>query len=284
MNSETNYPVVPFIYEDRPVRVILDEQNDPWWVAKDVCDVLGVANARQAVAALDDDEKQTLPFLLNTVSKTYAIRATRGNPSINIVNEPGLYTLIIRSNKPQARVFRRWITHEVLPSLRKNGVYAAAPSSREPDDGEPLDPAIPLHVWRQVREVGRGVRLSYRVKLLGLACQMNRIDQSIAPTRAGILRDYADLCLHLGAAPEPLAEDDCGVGDFVAQCCVTDPAERVQAADLYGRYAAWYRENLDEDVPSATRFGRLMGERFEKLKSQGCVQYRGLGLNLEADE
>lgn len=87
--------------------------GEPWFVAADVCRALEVKNARDAVARLDDDEK-------NTVVLT---DGNRGNPNVTIVNEPGLYTLVLGSRKPEAKAFKRWITHEVIPTIRKHGGY-----------------------------------------------------------------------------------------------------------------------------------------------------------------
>ena len=88
-------------------------EGEPWFVAIDVCTALSINNNREAVKRLDDDER-------NTVSSTDGIR---GNPEKTIVNESGLYSLVLSSRKPEARAFRRWITHEVIPSIRKHGAY-----------------------------------------------------------------------------------------------------------------------------------------------------------------
>lgn len=90
----------------------------PGWVAKDVCNVLGIGNPREAISRLDDDER-------NTVGITDGTSPMGGNPNVNIINEPGLYSLIIRSNKPKAKKFKHWITHNVLPAIRKTGGYVA---------------------------------------------------------------------------------------------------------------------------------------------------------------
>lgn len=101
-----------FNYEKSEVRtVILD--NEPWWVAKDVCEILEHTNSRMAISSLDEDEKG--------VSKVYTLG---GEQEMTVINEAGLYSLIIRSNKPEAKQFKRWITHEVIPSIRKHGMYA----------------------------------------------------------------------------------------------------------------------------------------------------------------
>ena len=93
------------------VRVaILD--GEPWWFAADVCAVLDLGNPRQAVVRLDEDEKST-------------VSSNDGGPNRNVVSEAGLYALVLGSRKPEAKAFKRWITHEVLPSIRKTGSYQA---------------------------------------------------------------------------------------------------------------------------------------------------------------
>jgi prophage antirepressor-like protein len=90
-------------------------KGEPWFVASDVCDILGIQNIRQNVASvLDDDEKG--------VCKIYTLG---GNQEMSIVNESGLYALILRSRKPEAKKFRKWVTSEVLPSIRKHGFYVS---------------------------------------------------------------------------------------------------------------------------------------------------------------
>lgn len=96
------------------MRTLTDGNGDPWFVAKDVCDILEISNNRDAISQLDSDEK-------NTVVISDGIP---GNPNKTIISEPGLRKLIMRSRKPEAREFQRWVTHEVLPSIRKHGIYA----------------------------------------------------------------------------------------------------------------------------------------------------------------
>lgn len=87
--------------------------GEPWFCAKDICEVLGIKNHRDAISVLDEDEKG--------VGKIYTLG---GYQELNFVNESGLYTLVMRSNKPEARKFRKWVTSEVLPSIRKYGFYS----------------------------------------------------------------------------------------------------------------------------------------------------------------
>lgn len=110
-----NTKIQTFDFNSTPVHTLTDEAGEPWFVAKDVCNVLELSNVGQALARLDDDEKSSIT--LND--------GTPGTPNKAIVSESGLYTLTLASRKPEAREFKRWVTHEVLPSIRKHGIYAA---------------------------------------------------------------------------------------------------------------------------------------------------------------
>lgn len=101
-----------FNYGESPIRT-MQQNGEVWWVLADVCKVLEIKNPRDAASRLDDDEKDGV-----------GITDTMGRPqTATIVNEPGLYNLIFRSNKPEAKQFKRWVTHEVLPAIRKTGSY-----------------------------------------------------------------------------------------------------------------------------------------------------------------
>lgn len=109
MNNE----IQQFDFKGAALRTLTGENGEPWFVAKDVCDILGLENSRKATAELYTDEKNTV-----TISD-----GIPGNPNKTIISEPGLYKLIMRSRKPEAKEFQRWVTHEVLPSIRKHGAY-----------------------------------------------------------------------------------------------------------------------------------------------------------------
>jgi prophage antirepressor-like protein len=102
-----------FKYEDKPVRTVATEKGEVLWVAKDVCEVLGISKYRDAVDRLDDDQRGC-PVRVDTLS---------GKQRMMTVTESGLYDLILRSDKPAAKAFRKWITLDVLPTLRKTGEY-----------------------------------------------------------------------------------------------------------------------------------------------------------------
>lgn len=117
--------IVPFHFPatGQPVRAVTVD-GQPWIFAADVCAVLDIANVGNALARLDADEKGSIRLT----------DGTSGNPNRAIVSEAGFYSLVIRSDKPEAKTFRRWVTHEVLPALRRTGTYSVAPVL-----GDPLD-------------------------------------------------------------------------------------------------------------------------------------------------
>lgn len=100
------------------VRVV-EREEEPWFVAMDVCKALEIRNGPDACKRLDDDEKMTIDL----TDSHFGVRG--GAQKLTIVNEPGLYSLVLSSRKPEAKEFKRWVTHDVLPSIRKNGAYIA---------------------------------------------------------------------------------------------------------------------------------------------------------------
>lgn len=92
----------------------ISQGGEPWFVAADVCRALEIGNPSDAMRRLDEDEKALVSIE----------GMSRGNDQTNIVNEPGLYSLVLGSRKPEAKAFKRWITHEVIPAIRRHGAYA----------------------------------------------------------------------------------------------------------------------------------------------------------------
>lgn len=105
------------------IRVTTDEQGEPWFVLNDICSALGITNTRNVAGRLDEDNVRSA----DVTDNLGRMRQT------NVVNEAGLYEVIIRSDKPEAKVFRRWVTSEVLPSIRKRGGYLTPEALRDPD-------------------------------------------------------------------------------------------------------------------------------------------------------
>lgn len=115
--------ITRFDFHGATVRVLADEQGEPWFVAKDVCGVLELTNVGEALRALDDDEKNTIRIY----------EGIAGNPYKATISESGFYRLVLRSRKPVAKEFQRWVTHEVLPSIRQHGGYMAGQEAMSPE-------------------------------------------------------------------------------------------------------------------------------------------------------
>lgn len=116
--------ITPFSYEDHEVRV-LDVNGEPWFVLADLCKVLGLANPAVVAKRLDKAD----------VCLTY-ISSGGQRRAMTIVAEPGMYDVVVRSDSPAAKPFRRWVTHEVLPAIRRTGTYTTTPSVPQPDLSE----------------------------------------------------------------------------------------------------------------------------------------------------
>ncbi len=127
MNNE----IQQFDFRGASLRTLTDKAGEPWFVAKDVCDILELGNTTNALRALDEDEKTNF---------TNCNVAQNGGRAPLIISEPGLYKLIMRSRKPEAKEFQRWVTHEVLPQIRKTGGYI--PTSETDDDMTILAKAV----------------------------------------------------------------------------------------------------------------------------------------------
>ena len=116
----TNAPV-PFHFEESHTVRAINLDGECWFVAADVCNALGLSNPTVSLNALDDDER----------AKKFLGRSENGGGGeVNIINESGLYALILRSRKPEAKRFRKWVTNEVLPAIRKTGGYIHQPAMR----------------------------------------------------------------------------------------------------------------------------------------------------------
>lgn len=115
--DQTTTPPVVFNFGTQSIRTI-DKDGEVWFVASDVCAVLEVTNPSQAVGRLDDDERSMLNI------------GRQGDA--NIINESGLYSLVLSSRKEQAKAFKRWVTHDVLPAIRKTGLYEAKQAGAKP--------------------------------------------------------------------------------------------------------------------------------------------------------
>lgn len=132
------------------VRSILID-SDPWFVAADVCKALELEKTNRALSRLDDDEKGA-----------HSVSTPGGRQRMSIISESGLYSLILGSRKPEARAFKRWITHEVIPSIRKHGAYM---TDSLLDALEAHPEAVPEYLNRLRSENARNRELTRRLRI-----------------------------------------------------------------------------------------------------------------------
>lgn len=198
MPTAAHHPTGPpaiFNFETHPIDVYPDADGDPWFVGRQVCAVLGLHPDR-ALARLDDDEKGL------------RITQTPGGPqNLTVLNEAGLFNLVLRSRKPDTKRFRRWVTHEVLPAIRKTGSYTA-PTAQPTRD-------VPEHILLRERRLSdRETRLAkqttYRamLRVAEHAREVGEVSDAALLTvevRAAEFVTGMDLGLLLPAAP---ASDD----------------------------------------------------------------------------
>ncbi|MEW6595672.1 MAG: BRO family protein [Thermodesulfobacteriota bacterium] len=198
-------------FGNSPVRIVEDEEGNPWWVAQDVCEILGIQwKGTQSLAGLDKDE----------YGKTGLANATGHLRDTLVISESGLYTLTIRSHKPQAKPFRKWVTQEVLPSIRKTGGYAHPAA-------EHIAPPAESRLLLQMAEgVAKTMESMGRV--------MERFDQRLDRLEAGQTTP--------GKLSGRLPNAACQVGAFVAARCREAGNGTSRKVPLYREYVAWCDE------------------------------------------
>ena len=192
-------PLTVFDFEDTVVRSLVID-NEPWFVGKDICSCLGITNNRKTLATLDSDEKGV----------TYC-DTLGGRQEMTVINECGVYHLIFRSRKPQAQRFRRWVLHEVLPSIRKTGQYQTTQVNLE-DMGEKL------RLVQEARRVYGKKPAQSLWESLGLPAVLTS-----AETKQQADRD--SLLAYLRA--------------FLNECLIEDQTSRISSGELYKLYCNW---------------------------------------------
>lgn len=240
-----------FGFEDQLVRV-LDQEGAPWFVAQDICACLEIANSRDAVGGLDDDEKGV------------ANADTLGGPqSVSIVSESGLYALIFKSRKPAAVRFRKWVTSEVLPTLRRTGQFAVAANDTaeepmaldQPDEIERMK--VKLALIREARQVyGRRTARA----------MWEQIGLPEAPRR-----DLPAVMYTPDAAPPHIQQ-------WLEERTVMEPKVRTDSTALYRDYVSWCEEH-DESAWHQSGFGRALSRSGIRTHRSGKVWRLGIRLN-----
>lgn len=198
--------LTPFTYTDRTVRTVLID-GEAWFVAKDVCDVIGISKPRDAFAQLDDDERAST-----------AVDTLGGSQNMSIVNEAGVYSLMLISRSPAVKPFKRWLTHEVLPAIRKTGQYGSA------------------------------VPASFAEALELAASQQREIEAAetalaIAAPKVEAFDDFmeSDGTYTLAAAAKSLADVTGGIGRNTLMGWLRDHGVLMRDNTPYQRYSHWFK-------------------------------------------
>lgn len=255
--------LAPFVFEDNLVRVHMDDAENPWFVAKDVCRVLDISDHHQAIASLDDDE-----------TGRCIVPTSFGDKEAKTVSESGLYSLVFRSRKPEARRFRKWVTAEVLPTLRRTGRYAM-PGARPTSSDMPAE--------------ARRLRPAVRAGVLNCAVQVAKMSGG---TPADVDTLYRHYCAMVGGAVdiEALPEKQRRAAQSVEQeehayrlvkewteelrMQAAEPykGRKMQAAVLHRDFCAWCDARGVKPV-NHRRFGQSLQRLFRKSRVCGTVHY-----------
>lgn len=173
--------IIPFKYGSKQLRAITIN-DDPWFITKDACDILSIGNSRDAISRLDSDEKGV------------ATIDTLGGPQeMSIVSEPGLYSLILGSKKPEARPFKRWVTHEVIPTIRKHGAYMTP----ETIERTLTDPDFIIRLATELKEE-RAQKEALAAQIKSDAPKVNFANSVAGSVNSILIRDLAKLLAQNG--------------------------------------------------------------------------------------
>ena len=168
------------VYKNSPVRIV-EKGGEPWFVAKDVCDILALGNPRSSIALLDEDERGV-----------HSMDTPSGKQEMGIISEAGLYSLILRSRKPEAKAFKRWVTHEVLPSIRKTGAYLSPGMSNE--QVKALVATLEEEMYRRIQAENRLAKLEAHAEKLARAAipatPFGELSQKTGRPRTCLVRNY----------------------------------------------------------------------------------------------
>lgn len=172
------------------LRVLVGSDGEPWFVARDVAKILELGTPRTSLALLDEDEKGV-----------HTVDTPGGKQEMSIISEAGLYSLVLRSRKPEAKPFKRWVTHEVLPAIRKHGGYLSPAKLEEAltDPDTIIRLATALKKERDMRKIAETARDAAETMLEDAAPKARTYDAVMAPRKLELLtfcRRFRDVNLN----------------------------------------------------------------------------------------
>jgi len=255
--------VIPFSFETQDVRAVTVD-GEPWFVAKDVCNVLGYQNTSKTISDHLDEDEYSNVSLGNTGP---------GNPNVNIISESGLYTLVIRSNKPQAKLFRKWVTSVVLPSIRKTGEYVAP-------EFEGNKYSVYRHQHRTTT-APKGLDIRYTLDLTKIILRPAKNTLALLQRLTGV--DVSDLAEQV-ADIRPGHETASSIQGFLNDCTVSVADGSTGYPLLYSRYVVWCMDR--QLLPGQIASNRILASTLRTLgysveKKGGQLVVYGLAVSVE---
>lgn len=261
--------IIPFSFRGNNIRAIM-LHGEPWFVAKDVCEVLGYVNASDAISKH-----------CKGVAKRYPLRTAGGVQEVRIIAEPDLYRLIVHSHLPAAVEFEAWIFEEVLPTLRKTGRYTIEPDLDDPCNRVGANRADIFHHRGPVSKSGLDIR--YTMDLTKIALNPNPRTLDLVQRLTGV--DMSDLVEEMES--RLASSRDWGIADieqFQAECLEPLPGSSESARDLYAAFSRWFNQKYQEvphrpSLPSQRRFGqRLLGFGYQRFRTRTGIFYGNVAL------
>ncbi len=253
--------VTVFEFNSQSVRSLTDEKGEPWFVAKDVCGILDLDNVAMALQRVPENHKG-----INSIDTLGGIQ------QLSTVDEPGLYRLILRSDKPAAEPFMEWVTSEVLPAIRKSGSYSVP---QVDELGKVIDVR---HSHIRSTQAPGGLDIRYTLDLTKVVLQPTQKSLSLLERVTGI--DLSELVEELSIPPSSSAVGL--VREFIDQCCrPTDESNCINLSSVYQAYQQWFKKYNYPAVLLTLRrqFSKLLQEAgYGKQKRGGMVKIFGLEL------
>lgn len=250
--------MLAFHFEDSQLRAF-DEDGEAWFVAQDVCAMLGLGNPTRALANLDDDEKGL------TTSNTLG-----GFQQLLIVSESGLYAMIFRSRKPVAKKIRKWVTQEVLPTIRRTGRYELPSNDDAASTEQPgREPFVNLESPDDVDRVRVMIALVREARYAYGPKSARALWENIG------LPDIERVKLPTGKYL--VDEVDDSVRQWLEARCELVPGARIKSMDLFIDYRGWCAER--DIAPCAQQgFGRQLTRAKIPSFHSNCTWRRGIRL------
>lgn len=250
--------MLSFAFEGTQLRGF-EQEDESWFVAQDACALLGIANVSDALGKLDEDEKGIVTT--DTLG---------GHQQLLIVSESGLYVLIFRSRKHEAKRIRKWVTQEVLPTIRKTGRYElVANDGDDPSKGGGTTDILGLESPDDIERM--------RVKI----ALIREARHAYGPKSARGLWEAIGLpdVQRIELPPGMMTADDLDplIRDWIEARCTLDTACRTKATALYNDYRDWCHERGDLPMSQHT-FGRYLSRAGLRAFHSNCTWRRGIRL------